>query len=366
MPIGSSKVGLFGGKPIVPAGSETFNSPGTFVVPEGLEIVTVSGNGSTGNAGNPGGAGTGGFSGAGGSAGTLTNNDPFAPNQNWNYNPGLDVKPGGTGRQAPGGPGLSGNPGNAGATTSALGQTFTNGNSGNGGTAGNPGASGNSGNAGNSSNIARACAGNSCTPTPFGGSGGTSNTSPINTGGTGMKGQATSVDNPPPINIQQVSLNGGHGGSGAGSSNPGQYIVGGCMPGPGTTSASTSPIPGGVPDGGAAGLGVYAFSNASCSYQTPRSPTAGDPGNTTTGFSGGGGGGGGGGRMAANNAGGWAGQTTSGGGGGGSSTSGNPGNPGNPGNSGTPATFNCVATTIGSYPVQVGSGGQITISWNTQ
>lgn len=368
MPIGTSKVGLFGGRIPIPAGSQTFNSPGTFVVPEGLEIVTVSGNGSSGNPGNPGGAGTGGCSGAGGSAGTLYNACPIAPNQNWNYNPGLDVKPGGASRQAPGGPGLSGNPGNAGATTSALGQTFTNGNGGTGGNAGNPGASGNPGNAGNSSNIARAGPpGSACSPTDFGGSGGSSNVPPLNTGGTGMKGRAQSTDNPPPISIQMIEVFGGHGGSGAGSSSPGQYLIGGCMPAPGTTTSSTSPIPGGATGGGAAGLGVYANGGPSfCQYSTPRSPTAGSQGNTTTGFAGGGGGGGGGARMAANNAGGWAGQVTSGGGGGGSSTSGNPGNAGNPGNSGTPATFNCVPTTTGSYPVQVGSGGQITISWNTQ
>jgi hypothetical protein len=40
MPIGTSKVGLFGGKPTVLAGCETFNAPGTFTVPEGLEIVS--------------------------------------------------------------------------------------------------------------------------------------------------------------------------------------------------------------------------------------------------------------------------------------------------------------------------------------
>ena len=366
MPIGSSKVGLFGGKPVVPAGSETFNNPGTFVVPEGLEIVTVSGNGSTGNTGNPGGAGSGGASGVGGSAGTETNTCPIASNQNWNYfsNP----RTGGTSRTAPGGPGLAGNPGNAGGPVTALGQTFVNGNGGNGGNAGNPGTSGNPGNTGNSSNIARG-PGTVEADSDFGGNGGTSYGNPTPVGGTGMKARGTSTDNPPPINIQGTSVTGGFGGSGAGSSLNGEYLVGGCMPNQ-PASISTSPIPGGATGGGAAGVGVYAVSNSFCNYTTPRNPTSGDRGNVDPSppstFAGGAGGGGGGGRMAANNAGGWAAQATSGGGGGGASTGGSPGNAGNPGNSGTPATFNCVPTTTGSYPVQVDSGGQITISWNTQ
>ena len=54
MPIGTSKVGLFGGKPVVLAGCETFNAPGTFTAVAGLEIVTVVGSGGAGNPGNPG------------------------------------------------------------------------------------------------------------------------------------------------------------------------------------------------------------------------------------------------------------------------------------------------------------------------
>ena len=76
MPIGTSKVGLFGGKPTVLAGCETFNAPGTFSVPEGLEIVSVTGvgaDGSSGNAGNPGANGAGGNGGSGGT------NNPVLP-----------------------------------------------------------------------------------------------------------------------------------------------------------------------------------------------------------------------------------------------------------------------------------------------
>lgn len=54
MPIGTGKIGLFGGKPTIAAGCETFNTCGTFTVPEGLEIVSVTGVGGAGNPGNPG------------------------------------------------------------------------------------------------------------------------------------------------------------------------------------------------------------------------------------------------------------------------------------------------------------------------
>lgn len=54
MAIGSSKIGVLGGKAIVPGGCVTFNSPGTFPVPVGINIVNLSGRG---GAGNPGGNG---------------------------------------------------------------------------------------------------------------------------------------------------------------------------------------------------------------------------------------------------------------------------------------------------------------------
>lgn len=67
MPIGTGKVGLFGGIAIE-AGSETFNAPGTFTVPADLKTVYMSGNGSTANAGNPGNPGGDGIGGDGGDA----------------------------------------------------------------------------------------------------------------------------------------------------------------------------------------------------------------------------------------------------------------------------------------------------------
>ena len=59
--------------PIFPAGSQTFNSSGTYTVPYGARVITVTGtggNGQAGNAGNDGNNGTAGPGGAGGTAGT--------------------------------------------------------------------------------------------------------------------------------------------------------------------------------------------------------------------------------------------------------------------------------------------------------
>jgi hypothetical protein len=72
MAIGTSKVGALGG--LVPGGTETFNTSGTFCVPPGVKKISVTGiggsgtpgnTGSSGNAGNPG-------TGAGGGARELT------------------------------------------------------------------------------------------------------------------------------------------------------------------------------------------------------------------------------------------------------------------------------------------------------
>ena len=97
MPIGTTKVGLFGGKPFVPAGSETFNSSGTFTAAEGLEIVTVARSGSAGSAGNSGNSGNGGAGGSGGAGGQ-------APGAGAGANAG-------NGGGTPGATGSAGNPG---------------------------------------------------------------------------------------------------------------------------------------------------------------------------------------------------------------------------------------------------------------
>lgn len=70
MPIGTSKSGLLGAG-VVPGGSETFNTCGTFCAPPGVSVVNVTGFGGAGGcgaAGNPGGVGAGGAGGPGGNS----------------------------------------------------------------------------------------------------------------------------------------------------------------------------------------------------------------------------------------------------------------------------------------------------------
>ena len=71
MAIGSSKIGVLGGKPLTPGGSQTFNSPGTFTVPKGISKVTITGFGSAGNPGGSGNPGAGGAGAGGGGAGGI-------------------------------------------------------------------------------------------------------------------------------------------------------------------------------------------------------------------------------------------------------------------------------------------------------
>ena len=88
MPIGTSKVGALGG--LVPGGSVTFNSSGTWAVPPGVKKVSITGKGGTGNpgvAGNPGNPGNPGSGGGGaGSNGSSAS-----------YGCGIQTAPGGTG-----------------------------------------------------------------------------------------------------------------------------------------------------------------------------------------------------------------------------------------------------------------------------
>ena len=55
--------------PIQPAGSQIFNSSGTFTVPYGIRVISVVGSGSDGTPGN---AGTGATSGNAGTSGTTS------------------------------------------------------------------------------------------------------------------------------------------------------------------------------------------------------------------------------------------------------------------------------------------------------
>ena len=67
MAIGTPQKAMFGGKVVVPAGSQTFNSSGTFSVPVGVTKVYITGVGGTGTAGGTGNSGGAGNGGAGGS-----------------------------------------------------------------------------------------------------------------------------------------------------------------------------------------------------------------------------------------------------------------------------------------------------------
>ena len=77
MPIGVSKTVIFG-KGGAEAGTQTFNTSGTFTVPSGVSIVSITGVGGTGTSGNSGGTGNsgtggGGQGGGGGNAGNAGN-----------------------------------------------------------------------------------------------------------------------------------------------------------------------------------------------------------------------------------------------------------------------------------------------------
>ena len=137
MSIGVSKIAMFGGGGIG-AGSETFNSSGTFAAPAGLSLATISGRGGSGNGGNPGTAGGAGHGGPGGAGGLSAHYTPACGYQ--------CIRPGGSG--GAGSPvrgyGAAGNPGSTGVTTTAFGNNWAGGNAGTGGSAGNPGGAGTS------------------------------------------------------------------------------------------------------------------------------------------------------------------------------------------------------------------------------
>jgi hypothetical protein len=235
MPIGSSKLGVLGAG-LVPGGSVTFNATGTWDVPPGVKVVSITGVGGTGNPGvagnpgNPGNLGTGGSGGGGGSdfnnatrggaafrgtGGNFFNNaNPInpAPQNNPAQRPLLlggnitGGAPGNPGQQGQAGTagtaGCGGTAGNTGQSSSALCNTFPGGAGGNappGGAAGNGGSGGNGGGAGNAG------------PGGNGGAGG-------NGGGSGTPGHTCPGGNQPCS--PGVSW-GGVGGGGAGATNDG-------------------------------------------------------------------------------------------------------------------------------------------------
>lgn len=417
MPAGTPKVALFGGKVLVPAGSTTFNASGTFTVPVGVTKVNITGRGGTGNAGNPGNSGNPGNAGTsgnagnagagagGGAGGVRSTNNSLQASSSWSWNNCYSGKGGGTAASSnlggnvacPGGtptplaslannyvaltnqsqfqnnpgqsgasgnsgsagsagtvgnPGTGGNPGTAGNPSTGLCRTFpggaagNGGNAGPGGAAGNPGAAGTGGSGGNAGlrggggSIYRSSPSVSTYTPGAGGSGG-------NGGGQGTSGTSS------------VNSTGGFGGGGAGSCNDGTTRAQGFNP-------VTSPTPGGQTSGGIGGtlqpvspLPQSRFQGSAAVLQ-PCFPSAyprAGGGGGASGCQGLGGGGGGGGRGNLGNPGG------SGGAGGPAPA----GGAGGSGGLGTPATYNCIAVTPGgSYPISVGPGGQIVVSWNTQ
>jgi len=353
MAIGSSKIGVLGGKAVVPGGSETFNSPGTFTVPLGVSVVTITGQGGAGNPGNAGGSGNGGLGGAGGGPGRSYaycfcssfayrsggdtggiggGNNPIccgigkATGGNVGPNFGAQGNTGGTGSN--GNPSnTTGNPGNAGNSSTGLSQTFPGGSAGNGGNGGTGGSGGTGGVGGTPCNRPL------CPPafgvnfsnaySGIGGAGGT-------TGGGAGANRICACGS----GAQSIAIGGG----GAGDTNPGT---------PGNSPSNFSPLTGlgGTPGGGRGS----AFS--------PNPSKAG--GNVRAG---------GGGAYANRGCGVPTGNYGGSGGGGGRGGAGNAGNPGNAGNAGSPTAYpNTPVTPGSSYPISVASpGGQINISWNPQ
>jgi len=422
MPIGASKVGALGG--LVPGGSVTFNASGTWDVPPGVKIVSVTGKGATGNPGiagnpgNPGNPGSGGAGGGGGSGATAPQQHNFlgaggsvmrfcrsgtlyvppaqpvggagAPlgarggrNPNAGQGPGPGCGQAGSTGQA-GTAGQAGQPGNAGCSSSALCNTFPGGAGGNAGVAG---AAGNGGTGGQGGTI--------------GGNGPPSGTASRGNGGNGGGQGGAGYYRRPPGGCFSY---GGKGGGGAGAVNGGAT---------GATFPFAPPYDITAPGGTGNVVACLGF---------PLNPTV-YPGVGVNTQGGSGGGQGGQGRSGINvslldnfdynfclkgpmpnsastrnllsqfnpapdrpqalraGAGGGSGSPVPGtqppyasaGGGGGGGGRGNAGNAGGTsptpsGSAATPVTYNCVPVTPGSpTPITVASpGGQVVISWNPQ
>ena len=391
MPIGTSKVGLFGGVS-VEAGSQTFNSPGTFTVVPGLTKVSLSGRGGSGNAGNPGtgasgAGGQGGYGGGGSPAspwGLPSTNFPSSDNNPVNKTYNKPASLGASGGVPAGNP-SGGTAGNPGTQTSVFGVNV--GNIGTGGSAGTGSSNGNagvSGNAGVQIGVQNAPS-NLVVPGSPAAAGGNNNTHGFGAGQAGgFSGSArTTMTFTPdccPIQIRQLVVDGGAGGGGGGAGTAGQRSA--ACGGPGyPANCNQIPLAGGqgVPvsqnfygKGGAGGKGGHLHRcQPTASHKCTTAGIAGGPGGSPNlcpvnlGYQGAGGGGGGGGGAIMNLQYHKASAGTGGGGGGagGESLFGNSGNPGNSGGNGNVA---CVSVNAGCYPVVVGTSGTVTISWNAQ
>jgi hypothetical protein len=260
MPIGSAKIGVLGAG-LVPGGTETFNTSGTFSVPPGVKKVNITGKGATGNpgnAGNSGNAGNPGSGGGGGSGGVSSRQGGASPiggtpggiaYKNTSGRPCSFVLPGapyspitpwfnsGTAPAplspliAMGGAGPCSTPCFPLGRPSNGAQTGISGNAGSAGNAGNPGNAGNSsstlcknfpGGAGGNAGVAGA-AGNGGGSGPAGGQGGNADTRNPGSAGTGAGaggagGVLSQSGNPA---CRPLFYYGGNGGGGAGISNDG-------------------------------------------------------------------------------------------------------------------------------------------------
>lgn len=384
MPIGTSKVGVFGAG-VTAGGTETFNAPGTFVVPPGISEVNLTGVGSAGNPGNSGNPGNPGRGGGGGDGSTNSLAPLPAPRPSTVISKGNGGGPNASS-------GTSGNPGNPGTSLSSRFDSptyiFPGGTAGNGGNGGNGGSAGVNGTPGGSNNIIPS--GSFQFPNPSGSrqGGGVYPGGPpgYEVGGDGSLG-GNSIENTPPSGASNPFPTAGpgltaiqfagSGGGGAGNSNPGeggsptivkQYIgfaggnSSGAAGGRGASSLSdlfqnnpqtvfTNATNGGNKpstgdQGAGGGGGEMRFTDDVSLYED-------DPGNPFTGrslntsFKGVGGSGGGGGSRGGNNT--------------------NPGGAGNAGSAATPGAYNAVPVTPGgSVPVVVNTGGQIVVTWNPQ
>ena len=391
MPIGTSKVGALGG--LVPGGTITFNTSGTWTVPPGVKKISVEGTGGAGNPGNSGNSGNAGNPGEGGGGGGAATSCVAGPQMNstYPYVSSTNTRPqwpdpGGnpTGSRRRGG--LGGGGALGGVSTGAFAGACPgfNGSAGTGGSAGNPGNTGQNGQA-TTAFTYNFAGGNAGT----GGNGGNAGTG--GAAGNGGTGQSTS----PPVNPRAGGTQGGGSGGGGGTycgpspfgpactitfirgygsggGGAGAINNGGNAPQANPAlNAVSNPGAGGTPGGGSGGKGRYYGYVAPPLNLVPGSDppfpsvcapfsSKGNPAGVTRA---GGGGAGGTGSTNGNQA---------GGGGGGRGAAGNcggGGNPGNPGNAGTNTTYNCVPVTPGgSYPIVVGgpSGGSVVISWNPQ
>lgn len=305
MPLGVTKTTLFGGV-LVPGGSQTFNSSSTWTAPTGVNRISVSGYGAVGTAGNGGAAGRVSYSYSGGGGGGGGGGDSVNGG-GFGVPPAYNLGPGGAGSPGNQGCGGLGGPGGNGGSGASPGNPGTPGSPGQNFYLGSPAPSGNPGNAGAASFAF-------------------TYNFPGSTGNPGNPGNCAG------------HVPGGTGGNGGGGANSGRLnnigCAGNCFYGAPQVGSPGSPGNPGIsyrylwPQGNGGAGGSRAFGGGACAYGGTGGP--GGPGGM------------------------------------GGDSYGNAGTAGNV-PSRTPTTYNCLSVIGGSnYPINVASGGVITINWNPQ